>query len=117
MRAIDNAQAKPPVTPVNIRPASPSAPPRRYNAGHRVLPQMLICGDYFPDKHIHSKEITVKDEEIQRLLLPGVIASMSVEQQWIIEKAKGKIKEVLAGFPVGEGVIAVSLLVAELTQD
>ncbi len=113
----------PPAPLLSERPAVPPAPPHRYNTDNPIPSENLSCcggchNDIGPEEiRVKDEEIRVKDEEIQLLLLRGVIASMPAEQQQIIEEAKGKIKEVLAGFPVGEGMIAVSLLVAELTQD
>ncbi len=59
----------------------------------------------------------MKNEEIELLLLRGVIASMPPEQQQVINECAQAIKQAMSNYPEGERLIALSLTVAELTQD
>ncbi len=59
----------------------------------------------------------MNNEYAQLLLVRGTIASLPADQQSRIKECGEKIKAVMAEYPDGEGMIAMALIGAELTQD
>lgn len=48
------------------------------------------------------------------LMFKGLIASLSVESQAKVREAEERLRDVLRGYPDGEGMVALGLLGAEL---